>query len=152
MSDEQEMKKAPKRKLAYMPEDSTEEKHATRIAYRATARDMEPKFTRYNLPKCLEGAAGNLTWRKGAYFENSKGVASIALVATRMLRDLLYSREQMTSRDIQEMEHFLIYIGGERGIQYFAKELCSIGQNDNATSDTRFRNLFGHDGTFASAP
>ncbi|KAL9489041.1 hypothetical protein ACSS6W_001318 [Trichoderma asperelloides] len=118
MSDEQEIKKSLKRKLANMPDDSTEEKPAARIVYRT----------------------------------ESRGVASIALVATRMLRDLLYSREQMTSRDIQEMEHFLIYIGGERGIQYFAKELCSIGQNDNATSDTRFRDLFGHDGTFASAP
>ncbi|PTB42889.1 uncharacterized protein TrAFT101_001465 [Trichoderma asperellum] len=146
------MKKAPKRKLGDMPEDSTEEKYAARIVHQAKAKVMKQNFTEDNLPKCLEGAAGNLQWRKGAYFENSKGVASIALVATRMLRDLLYSREQMTSRDIQEMEHFLIYIGGERGMQNFAKELRSIGQNNNATSDTRFRNLFGHDGTFTSAP
>lgn len=104
MSDEQEMKKSLKRKLANMPDDLTEEKPAARIVYRTKSRVMKPRFTEYNVPKCLEGAAGNLIWRKGAYFENSKGVASIALVATRMLRDLLYSREQMTSRDIQYLD------------------------------------------------
>lgn len=73
-------------------------------------------FSRYSLPECLEGASGNLRWQKGAYFENAKGVASIALVATRMLRDLLYSREQITARDTQEMEHLLNYVGDERDL------------------------------------
>ncbi|KAM0464022.1 hypothetical protein ACHAO4_000748 [Trichoderma viride] len=78
------------------------------------------------------------------------GVASIALVATRMLRDMLYSREQMTARDTQEMEHFLNYVGDERDIRRYTEGLHLIGQNNNETSDTRFRDIFKGDRTSTS--
>lgn len=98
----------------------------------------------------MEEASGNLRWQEGAYFENAKGVASIALVATRMLRDMLYSREQMTARDTQEMEHFLNYVGDERDIRRYTEGLHLIGQNNNETSDTRFRDIFKGDRTSTS--
>jgi hypothetical protein len=147
MFDKQGTAKAIKREL---DEDSTEVQHVVKDRRQAIAKGVKKNFSRYRLPECLEGASGNLRWRDdGAYFENAKGVASIALVATRMLRDLLYSREQMTERDIQEVEHFLNYVGGEEHIRRYTEGLRVIGQNNNATSDTRFRDIFKEDHTFS---
>lgn len=116
----------------------------------STAIKRKRTFSRYELPECLEEASGNLRWQEGAYFENAKGVASIALVTTRMLRDMLYSPEQMTARDIQEMEHFLSYVGDERDIRMYTEGLCLIGKKNNETSDTRFRDIFKGDRTSTS--
>lgn len=155
MSDQQQTAKVIK---AEPSEESSEEPRTSRtvsgrrrLAFKPlTAIKRKRTFSRYELPECLEEASGNLRWQEGVYFENAKGVASIALVATRMLRDMLYSHEQMTARDTQEMEHFLNYVGDERDIRRYTEGLRLIGKNNNETSDTRFRDIFKGDRTSTS--
>lgn len=119
----------------------------SRTKFRSTIKKKRT-FDRFELPECLEGASGNLRWRQGAYFANAKGVASIALVATRMLREMIHSRDQMTERDIQEMEHFLVYVGDDRDIRRYTEGLSVIGRNNGSTSDTRFRDIFKENHAF----
>ncbi|KAL7924216.1 hypothetical protein ACQKWADRAFT_287627 [Trichoderma austrokoningii] len=147
MPDRQGKAKLIKRESA---EDSSQAALALRLSRPiiSSANKRKRTFNQFELLECLEGASGNLRWVTGAYFENAKGVASIALVATRMLREMLYSRDQMTERDIQEMEHFLTYVGDESDIREYTEGLGLIGQNNGSASDMRFRDIFKKDHAF----
>lgn len=133
--------RSPKRKAG----DISKEKLAKRLAVTAKKVPIVQKATlpEDERPICLKGAPGNLKWKEGAYFENAMGAAGIAFVATHMLRDLLYSPEQMTVSDIDQMKNFLRYVGGVEGIQKYGKGLKLIEQN----KITGFHNMFGEDGT-----
>lgn len=94
-------------------------------------------------PDCLKGAPGNLRWKPGFYYENALGAASIAMVATRMLRVMLLSPEVLTERDLLEMLRFLKVVGKDEDVRKYVKGLDMIGNDPNAGPGTVFSNLFG---------
>lgn len=97
------------------------------------------------VPLCLKRAPGNVRWEAGAFRENASGAASIALVATHMLQYLLFHPELLTQRDIEEMRHFLTYVGGISGIKKYAEGLSTAARRTN-TMGTRFSGIFREGG------
>lgn len=98
-------------------------------------------------PDCLKGAPGNLRWKQGGcYFENASGAASIALVATRMLRTMLYHSEVLAAPDVEEIASFLKFVGYEEDIRKYVRGLHIVGQDTDSDSSTLFGGLFRQDG------
>lgn len=98
-------------------------------------------------PGCLKGAPGYLRWKQGGcYFQNASGAASIALVATRMLRHMLYHSDVLTAPDIEEIASFLKFVGCEEDIRKYVRGLNLIGQDTDTDSSTLFTGLFREDG------
>ncbi|KAM0511858.1 hypothetical protein ACHAPE_009427 [Trichoderma viride] len=97
-------------------------------------------------PDCLKGAPGHLRWKKGgSYFDNASGAASIALVATRMLRTIFYHSDVLTAPDVQEIASFLEFVGYEEDVRKYVKGLHLAGQSTGTGSSLQFSGLFGQD-------